>query len=224
MRSERQTPDARSTDIPPDTLASSHAASLDVASAAPEHSFDVEIERFLREIDTIVRDAQRLVTGLSRRQLQWKATPTRWSIAQCLSHLVQAGTLLLGPLSNAIDDAARRGVNGHGPFEHTRLGNWFVQSMEPPPSYAVRAPEVYLPLDDEEPAVTLERFLHLQSMLRDLILRSDGLELDRILVASPAGDLLKLTVDEWFATTLAHERRHLWQARQVLAESGFPTQ
>jgi hypothetical protein len=41
-------------------------------------------------------------------------------------------------------------------------------------------------------------------------------------VQSPASHWIKISLNSGFALMAAHERRHLWQARRVLAAAGFP--
>ncbi len=52
--------------------------------------------------------------------------------------------------------------------------------------------------------------------------RADGLDLVRVKVASPVSPLLRLDLGGALAVQVAHERRHLEQARQVTLEQGFP--
>jgi hypothetical protein len=58
--------------------------------------------------------------------------------------------------------------------------------------------------------------------LIDRVRRSSGLDLGRIKFRSPLIPLLRLSLGTWFQFLLAHERRHLWQARQVRQELRFP--
>jgi hypothetical protein len=51
---------------------------------------------------------------------------------------------------------------------------------------------------------------------------ASGLRLSKIKVNSPASPLIKLTLEEAIALMAAHERRHLWQARQVRNHPDFP--
>jgi hypothetical protein len=41
-------------------------------------------------------------------------------------------------------------------------------------------------------------------------------------VKSPAVSWIRLPLGSGFALMVAHERRHLWQARNVINETGFP--
>jgi hypothetical protein len=56
----------------------------------------------------------------------------------------------------------------------------------------------------------------------DLLKDANGLDLARIKVTSPALRLLKYGLGMGFWIWTAHDRRHLWQAREVRNAAGFP--
>ena len=58
--------------------------------------------------------------------------------------------------------------------------------------------------------------------LLELLRRADGVDISRAKVTSPLSKLLKLRIGAAFAILAAHGRRHLWQARQVRRQAGFP--
>jgi hypothetical protein len=55
-------------------------------------------------------------------------------------------------------------------------------------------------------------------MFRLHIEQADGLDLKRVKVVSPISSFLKFSLGMTFAQAAAHERRHLAQARRVLAK------
>jgi len=62
-----------------------------------------------------------------------------------------------------------------------------------------------------------------RDLLAERVRRSDGLDLARIRTISPVNRLVRLPLGAYFAFILAHNRRHLWQGRQVRASPDFPT-
>jgi hypothetical protein len=61
-----------------------------------------------------------------------------------------------------------------------------------------------------------------QDSLADRIRAADGLDLRRARQRSPILPVLKWSLGTMFALVLAHERRHIWQARQVRNSKAFP--
>jgi hypothetical protein len=68
----------------------------------------------------------------------------------------------------------------------------------------------------------MHEFKEWQAAIADRIQRADGLDLKRARERSPAVPLFKWSLGTMLAITLAHERRHLWQARTVRNDKGFP--
>jgi hypothetical protein len=61
-----------------------------------------------------------------------------------------------------------------------------------------------------------------RDQLADRVRTADGLDLKRQRVISPVSRLLRLPLGAYFAFVIAHDRRHLWQARNVRAAPEFP--
>ena len=57
----------------------------------------------------------------------------------------------------------------------------------------------------------------------DRLRQANGVDLAKARVRSPASMWIRITLGSAFALMAAHERRHLWQARQLMARPDFPT-
>src|SRR6266545_284985 len=62
-----------------------------------------------------------------------------------------------------------------------------------------------------------------RDQLAERVRQADGLDLARVRTISPVNSLLRLPLGAYFNFILAHDRRHLWQARQVRNAPGFGT-
>ena len=65
-------------------------------------------------------------------------------------------------------------------------------------------------------------FMDWQEKLGERLVHADGLDLRRARHRSPAIGIFRWSLGTMFAVMLAHQRRHIWQARQVLNQPGFP--
>lgn len=116
------------------------------------------------------------------------------------------------------------GKVGTGPFRYGLLFHLFLWYEEPPPrkkripiKLGNAAPELFAPPAQPNENVTNE-FITLQNELSALTEKADGLDLTRVTITSPAAKRFRMSLLEAFGGTLAHERRHLWQAEQVRAK------
>jgi len=163
-------------------------------------------------------EATALVADVDAEVLRRRPDAETWSVAQILDHVNTAGWLLLKELETAIQKAKASGPYGEPPFRYGVVSRWFVRSMQPSSGWTFTAPSVFEPetADTLYPGETVEEFRALQDEFADCVGSAEGLDLRRIRVSSPAVPLLRISLGAWFEATLAHEQRHLEQARAVL--------
>ena len=173
------------------------------------------IEGYLDQLLSIRQEVPGLVANLSDEQFGWSPGPKRWSMAQCFDHLNATAGAFVPAIDQAIQDARTRGLNGDGPFTYSLFERLFLRYTEPPPGPRFPAPRALAPAPDKPMAAILTDFMDWQDRLDERIRLADGLDLRRARGRSPAFPLFVWSLGSLFAVTLAHERRHLWQARQI---------
>jgi len=177
-----------------------------------------ELEGYEDQLLSIRQDAPGIVAHLSDEQFNWRPAPNRWSIAECFDHLNVTARAFMPELDRAIADARARGLTGTGPFAYGLLDRLSIRAMEPPPRLRVRTPKVFAPSKGRSSEAVMTEFYGWQDRLGERIRSLDGLDLRRARMRSPAVKWMKYSLGGALAMTLAHERRHLWQARQVRNE------
>ncbi len=162
--------------------------------------------------------ARRITTDASNDVLVASPDAETWSVAQIFDHMNTAGWLVLNEMEQAIRRAHESGPSGEPPFTYGFISRWFVRSMKPSSRWTFTAPSVYEPDDSETlyPTEAVQEFLALQDDFANCIGMTEGLDLRRIRVASPAVPLLRISLGAWFEASLAHQRRHLVQAERIL--------
>jgi hypothetical protein len=183
-----------------------------------------ELAEYQRQFRANRDEAARLCDGLSAGQFNWKPGPGRWSVAGCLGHLNVSAELFCAAIEAAIDRGRARGQVGSGPFRYGLLSRWLLRSLEPPARSRYKTPRKFYPPVGVEHGVaeTINGFLTAGRRWDECLDRANGLDLAHVKVPSPAVPLLRFQLGALFAGQAAHERRHLWQAQQVKAVSGFP--
>jgi hypothetical protein len=181
-----------------------------------------ELEAYLDQLVSVRQDAAGLMTDLSDHQFNWQPAPGRWSMAQCFGHLnLSARQLFIPGIDGAIADARRRNLTSPGPFVHPALQRIFLRLSEPPPRIRFKAPRAVKQAETRPLAAVRDEFLEWQDRLGERMRQADGLDLRRARHRSPMPGW-RWTLGTFFAITLAHERRHIWQAREVRKEPAFP--
>jgi hypothetical protein len=181
-----------------------------------------EIERLVYQVKVVLQEAEGLYWGLSDDQINWTPAPGQWSMAQCLDHLNTTNAVFMEKIDAAMKDGRARGVLGDGPYTYGFLSRWFLRALTPPVKTKFKAPKNMRPAPRRAMADLLPTWESSHQRITDMMRDSNGLDLARVKVASPASKLISypLGIAFWIAT--AHDRRHLWQARQVRNHPDFP--
>lgn len=187
------------------------------------------LTRSWRELRSNGEDAEDLAAGLGPQRLWWRPDADRWSVGECLDHLVRTGEAYLEALDEAVEEGRRRGRIADGPHRPGLVGRCLTRLLEPPPGLEIRAPARIRPScpgtggpDAGRDPDPLPAFLALRGRLAERLEAADGLDLRRVRVTSPFVPLLRFDLGSAFRVIAAHERRHLWQARRVREAEGFP--
>lgn len=198
---------------------------MTAAHVAPSRSTPLvaELEEYRRQVEAIRLDVRGLLEGLNDAEFNWRAAPGSWSIAECLAHLNLTGQLYLQTINRAVGQGRRENLLGRGPYKHGWLGRLLVHLTEPPVKRVkVKAPKMIAPPPEHLLAVAAPAFDSLQEAITQTLREADGVDLGRVRITSPFSKLLRISLGQTLAHLIAHERRHLWQARQVKNDPNFP--
>jgi hypothetical protein len=193
-----------------------------------------EIDEFRRQFEQLADDADAIAAPLSDAQFAWNPCASAqglarrrvnggaWSVAQCIDHLNVTARLYLPRLDEGIANAIRQGRYGEGPFVYWWIARLFVRTLEPPPRFRVKTPAAFEPPPGRTRREIMAAFRAYQVQYVDRLRQANGLDLARAHVRSPAASWLVMPLGTGFAAMIAHERRHLWQARRVIEHPQFP--
>ena len=181
-----------------------------------------ELDAFRHAFEQIADEGEALAGALTDGQFNWRPQPDAWSAAQCIEHLNVTARVYLPSLDEGIADARQRGLYGEGPFRYNWIGRKFVQSQALPVKRKFKAAQVFTPPPSRPRGEAMAAFRAYQVQFIDRLRQANGLDLSRARVKSPAVTWLRLPLGSGFELMIAHERRHLWQASQVIADPAFP--
>ena len=190
-------------------------------ATTPKQNLVEELRDYYEQLENIQEDVLELTAPLSDAQLNWRPSSKQWSISECLVHLNLTDSLDLPMLADEIERARAAGLTATGPFRYGFLSRKFVRWTEPPPKLRIKAPKLYVPQAGQPKEKVVSEFVSIRGRLMELLVKSNGLDLARIKVATPI-PRIKFSLGQRFALITAHDRRHLWQAWQVRKHPNFP--
>lgn len=184
---------------------------------------NAELESDSDQLLSIRQDALGLMAGLSDTQFNWQPEPGRWSMAGCFDHLNKsAAQLFIRNIDTAIATATTQGLKSAGPFAYSALERWAIRTNDAPAKTRFKAPKNVQPSSSLRLDEVRTEFVRWQDDIGARLRQADGLDLRRAKYTWPFWPL-KWSLGGTFQLILAHERRHILQARQVRQSPGFPS-
>jgi hypothetical protein len=177
-----------------------------------------DIEDLDAQIDAVQLDVEALVRGLDETSGRWAAAPTSWSAAQCLDHLAVFNRVYLGAMQQAAVKARAQGRLRRGPAKPGFFGRLFLAEVEPPVKARsrFRAPSSIQPGAAPSLRDASAGFAASHAEVRAFLVKNADLDLTGVRFANPILRGVRFSLASGLNIILAHERRHLWQARQAL--------
>jgi DinB superfamily len=166
--------------------------------------------------DAIERDARELTAGLSPLEGSWRPSPSAWSVAECLDHLATANRVYLAAMRPPAERALAGGKLRRRPAVPGLIGGWFVRTLEPPAGTRMKAPRKIVPRTAPPFADASTAFFTSHEDARTFLRTYAGIDLAGVRFPNPFIRGVRFSLATGIHVIAAHERRHLWQAREVL--------
>lgn len=173
-------------------------------------------------LEAAAREAQETFGGLDRRQLNWRPDATRWSVAQCLDHLLVVNRLLLQAAGDALDETRPRTFWQRLPVLPGVFGRLLIRSQAPEAARKFTAPPNARPSASDLGADLIPRLVEQHGTIASWMQALDEDRAARAIMTSPFLRVVTYSVADGLRLMLAHDRRHLAQARRVTLSHGFP--
>jgi hypothetical protein len=182
-----------------------------------------DVQSVIDQLDEADRHADALVATLSDPQFHWQPDGgRRWSVAQCLEHLAVGAEVYLAGMRGAVDRAKQERSVRRGPLTPGFFGRQFANSLEPPVRFRGRAPKAIVPSSTLSRAEILSRFHGSHAALKAMAREAATIDANRATFRNPFLKMVRMKLSSAFQVINAHDRRHLWQAEQVVARADFP--
>lgn len=171
-------------------------------------------ERLCREFREAVLRGRTLITAADDTKLYKRPGEGSWSAAECVEHLSLTAEKYTRRIRRMLDSTPTRPATER--TKHTIVGRILLSMMEPPVKRKLPAPKSFVPGSGDPRDVLLARYEAAYEEMIKLVEETDAIDRTRIKVASPASNLIKISLHDAFALLSAHARRHLWQAERAL--------
>lgn len=170
------------------------------------------------ELRKTLERALTLAENASPESWTYDPAPGRWSVGACIEHLNATSLAFVPLLESTIGELRRQHRVSDGRYRMDVMGWVLCRSNEPPVRIKFRTKKQFDPPVVGDRDDVMREFDRLQSELFRLIGESSGLAIDRVKIRSPFDERVRYNVYSAFRLLAAHQRRHLWQAEQVVLD------
>ena len=166
-------------------------------------------------LDQVTQDVKRAFGKLSPQELNWKPSADKWSIAQCLDHLIVINQTYFPVIQSLRDGTYKAPWHGRFPMMTRLFGNLILQSVQPNQQRKSKTFPIWEPGQSELPGDIVTQFEQHQAELKKRIEHSEDLVARRAVISSPANRTIVYELGMAFEIIVAHEKRHFNQAWEV---------
>ncbi|RAV99463.1 DinB family protein [Pseudochryseolinea flava] len=168
-------------------------------------------------IDKTTKDFVSTFGDLNERQLNWKPAPQTWSIAQNIDHLIVINNSYFDWIADIRNGKHQVHWLSKFNFMVNFFGKSILKSVQPDRKNRMKTFPRWEPSASTIPGDILEKFQHHQDDLKTLIANSQDLLEKGTVISSPASQVIVYKLETAFDIIVAHEQRHLEQAKEVLS-------
>lgn len=153
-----------------------------------------------------------------------KPSPGKWSMAEILSHLNQAGNQYFDQIENRLSDKEKSFPSGKEPFTPNAFIRYFIKMVSPENQKPLPTVPSFKPKisQEEQSQKILDDFLTLQDSILGTLNRckEEKLDLDKIMTWNPIIKIIPMSLTACYGVTEAHQRRHFGQMKSLQKDLG----
>ncbi|HTN07614.1 DinB family protein [Agriterribacter sp.] len=167
------------------------------------------------EVENHLAEAISVFQNLPEETLLKPAPDGGWSMAQCLAHLNSYGRFYLPAITSAINHPAGNATNEK--FKSSWLGNYFTQMMQPGNSAKkYRSPKNHSPAPNLNARAVMAEFIQQQEQLMLCLRKAKVTDINATRVPVSISKWIRLKLGDTFRFLIAHNERHMLQAKKHL--------
>jgi len=183
----------------------------------------LSLARVQAGLEAVAADIPASFGRLDARQLNWRPDATKWSVAQCLEHLLAANRLMAQAARQALDETQPRTIWQRMPGTPRLFGRLLIRSQAPQATRKYTASPLATPAASAIAPDVVERFVTQDRELVQWLRGLDEPRAARVIMTSPFVRFITYSVLDGARLVLAHDHRHIEQARRVTQSPGFPS-
>ena len=179
-----------------------------------------DINGVVSQFEAVTADVEKSFGGLSAVQLNWKPAPESWSVGQCLDHLIKSNEEFY-PELDALAAGTRKNSFWQNWSPLSGIAGAFLVNTLKKDGQKVKTNQKMTPPSDI-PADIVHKFAAHQAQFIEKIRSTANADWRKTVLTSPFVKIMTYRMDVGLQALIEHEKRHVRQAKRVMAMDGFP--
>lgn len=195
-----------------------------MSAPAPTIAYHQAALPVLIEVANTVAPQVRAEFGRLRAdQLNWKPSPGKWSVGQCFDHLIVSNGEYFPIFDRVLQGTKTTSTIWESlPGLPRMWGRMLIKSVSPGAARKQKAPRILAPTTSAVDPGIITRFIDQQERVVNYLNTITAVAADRIIITSPVARVVTYSLLDACRVIVAHEQRHLLQARRVTELPAFP--
>ena len=182
---------------------------------------NADLPTLISAANSVANEAKNTFGLLTPVQLNWKPSAERWSVAQCFDHLLTSNRPYI-PIVDNVLAGHKQTFWQSMPVLPGLMGKLLIKSLDPVKGRNLKAPTKFQPAQSDISDSVIDDFVAQQEKLIEGMKSTSHLNLDKIVITSPALSFITYSLMDAYRVIVTHEQRHFQQAQRVAAEPAFP--
>lgn len=162
------------------------------------------------------------LNGVSPEQLNWKPAAEKWSIGQCLEHLVISDCAYFPVLKEITEGTHEMNFWENWNPLSGLFGKMLVSQVEEKTRKKLNTPKIFMPPELPVDGGIFERFYkHLDTLVEYLAI-CQRVDIDKIHISSPVSRVVTYSLRNAFLLLTQHLHRHIEQAIAITKMKAYP--
>lgn len=170
-----------------------------------------------KDLEGVIQEIKTSFNSLSQEEFNWKPSPDKWSIAECMQHLLIVYSKYQLQLPQKITPHALKDTK-NSPHKSWFMGRVFKKFVNPNKKRKVPAPKGLQPPSKSDYPLSLQQefIQYLEEVIR-FVEKADELNIDisKVSLNSSVTSLIKFNLGDYFEIESMHSRLHLAQMKRV---------
>lgn len=185
--------------------------------------YRAELPGLIEVANTVAPQVKAEFGRLRADQLNWKPGADKWSVGQCFDHLLVSNGEYFPIFDRVLQGAKTTNTIWESLPGLPRLwGRMLIKSVSPEGRRKQKAPRILAPTTSAVDPGIITRFVDQQERVVGYLNTMTAVDAEKTIITSPVARVITYSLLDACRVIVAHEQRHILQARRVTQLPEFP--